>query len=126
MVILYNDTYGHAEGDRALVTVANSLKKVLNRHNRPSFLARYGGDEFILIVHMESTEHPDQLIRMIREQLRQECVETGVPYMIFISAGFDLLRGGQDTVQACIQRADEKLYQDKRVRRLRESRAAAR
>ena len=83
----------------------------------PSFLGRYGGDEFILIVHMDSREHPDQLIRVIREQIRQECVNGGIPYLLFVSAGFDMLRGGQDTIQNCIQRADEKLYQDKKYRK---------
>ena len=112
-----NDTYGHAEGDKALVIVAKSLKKVLNRNSMPSFLGRYGGDEFILIVHMDSREHPDQLIRVIREQIRQECVNGGIPYLLFVSAGFDMLRGGQDTIQNCIQRADEKLYQDKKYRK---------
>ena len=44
-----NDTHGHAEGDRALIIVSDALKKVVNRHSMPSFLCRYGGDEFILM-----------------------------------------------------------------------------
>jgi len=48
---IINDTHGHAEGDRALITVSDALKKVVNRHSMPSFLCRYGGDEFILIAH---------------------------------------------------------------------------
>ena len=121
-----NDTYGHAEGDKALVIIANSLKKVINRNSMPSFLGRYGGDEFILIVHLDSREHPDQLIRVIREEIRQECVASGMPYMLSISAGYDLLRGGDDSIQNCIQRADEKLYQDKKFRRLHANLKAAR
>ena len=113
-----NDTYGHAAGDKALVTVANSLKTVVSRIAMPSFLGRYGGDEFILIVHPESREHPDQIIRMIREEIRLECVNSGIPYILFVSAGYDMLRGGNDSIQNCIQRADEKLYQDKHYRKL--------
>ena len=49
---LVNDTYGHAEGDRALILVANALKEVTRNHSMPMFLARYGGVEFILVVHL--------------------------------------------------------------------------
>ena len=113
-----NDTYGHAEGDRALVTVANSLKTVINRSGIPSFLGRYGGDEFILIVHLDKKDHPDQLIRVLREQIRQECADGGISYLLSVSGGYEQLRGGMDTIQKCIQRADEKLYQDKKYRKL--------
>jgi len=34
-----------------------------------------------------------------------------------ISAGYDELRDGEDTIKACIQRADQKLYLDKKYRR---------
>lgn len=38
-----NDTYGHAEGDRALVLIANSLKRSIGALRLPAFLGRYGG-----------------------------------------------------------------------------------
>lgn len=121
-----NDTYGHAEGDKALVTIANSLKKAVNRYGIPSFLGRYGGDEFILIAHPEIKEEIDQLIRVTREEIRQECADSGIPYLLFVSAGYDELKENQDSVQSCIQRADEKLYQDKKIRKLRAKQAMAR
>ncbi len=121
-----NDTYGHAEGDKALVTIANSLKKAVNRYGIPSFLGRYGGDEFILIAHPEIKEEIDQLIRVTREEIRQECADSGIPYLLFVSAGYDELKENQDSVQSCIQRADEKLYQDKKIHKLRAKQATAR
>lgn len=110
-----NDTYGHAEGDRALVTVAGSLKAAINRHNTPSFLCRYGGDEFILILHPEAKEEVDRLIAEIREEISRH----EMPYAISISAGYDELMSGEDSIQSCIQRADKKLYLDKEYRKLR-------
>ena len=121
-----NDTYGHAEGDKALVTVANSLKKAVNRYGIPAFLGRYGGDEFILIVHPEKGGQIEQLIRVVREEIRQECADGDIPYFLFVSAGYDAMREGQDSVQSCIQRADEKLYQDKKYRKLHAKQAMAR
>lgn len=106
-----NDKYGHAEGDKALVVISNALKKAVNTHSMPSFLSRYGGDEFILIIHPVKLEEADQLIREIRSEIAQ--AEHDAPYALTISVGYDQLGGVQDSIQSCIRRADKKLYQDK-------------
>lgn len=79
----------------------------------PSFLCRYGGDEFILIAHPQSISEIDGLIGEIREEVHR----ARVGYPLSISAGYDELQGGTDTIQRCIQRADKKLYMDKRRKR---------
>lgn len=108
-----NDTYGHAEGDRALVLVADALRNVLRSHNTPMFAARYGGDEFILIVHSADAGTAGTLISEIRAQVESLCHREATPYTISIGAGADELAGEGDTFQKCMQRADEKLYRDK-------------
>ena len=108
-----NDTYGHAEGDAALVIVAQSLVNVVRKHNFPLFLGRYGGDEFVLIIHTMNNEELNSVVEEIRENVEKKCREADKPYIISIGIGFDELSGGQDTIQKCMQRADGKLYQDK-------------
>ena len=110
---LINDTYGHAEGDRALILVSNALKEVVRNHSIPMFLARYGGDEFILVAHPTSESEIDAIICEIRERIEARCRMEGTPYTISIGAGYDKLAGETDTFQKCMQRADEKLYEDK-------------
>ncbi len=110
---LINDTYGHAEGDRALILVADSFREVLRNHSTPMFLARYGGDEFILIVHPFDESEVEALICELRERIATRCRLAGTPYTISIGAGFDTFSGKGDTFQKCMQRADEKLYEDK-------------
>ena len=110
---LINDTYGHAEGDRALILVANALKEVTRNHSIPMFLARYGGDEFILVAHPTIESETEALICEIRERIEARCRTEGTPYTISIGAGYDQLAGETDTIQKCMQRADEKLYEDK-------------
>ncbi len=110
---LINDTYGHAEGDRALILVSNSLKEVTRNHSFPMFLARYGGDEFILVAHPTSESEIEAIICEIRERIEARCRMEGTPYTISIGAGYDILAGEMDTFQKCMQRADEKLYEDK-------------
>ena len=106
-----NDTYGHAEGDRALVQVSGALKAAMGRHNMPSFLCRYGGDEFIMIVHPAAAEEVEDLIRDIRAEVKSRSTE----HPLSISAGYDELRGAEDSIEECIERADKKLYQDKKA-----------
>ena len=108
-----NDTYGHAEGDRALVQVSGALKAAMGRRSMPSFLCRYGGDEFIMIVHPASVDEVEALIRDIRAEVKSRSTE----HPLSISAGYDELRGAEDSIEACIERADKKLYQDKKAGR---------
>lgn len=108
-----NDTFGHAEGDRALIIVADALRNVLRSHSTPMFAARYGGDEFILIVHPVDAGEVDALVSEIRSQIEAICQAEATPYDIAIGAGCAELNGGDDTFQKCMQRADEKLYLDK-------------
>ena len=110
---MINDTYGHAEGDRALVIVSDALKKVMNSRSMPSFICRYGGDEFILIIHPTGMDEVDGLIGQIRDEIDR----AEAPWPLSVSAGYDALAGAGDTIQSCIRRADEKLYQDKARRR---------
>lgn len=118
-----NDTYGHAEGDRALVLVAEALKNVAKNHNTPTFLARYGGDEFIFIAHLASDEAIEPLIAEIRALIDTRCREDSTPYALSLGAGFDELRADESSFQSSMQRADEKLYLDKA--RLKEQASAA-
>ena len=118
-----NDAQGHAEGDRALLIVSDALKAAVNNHNTPSFLGRYGGDEFILILHPVALEEADELIREIRDNIRDRAREMSCP--MGISAGYDELMGGGDTIQSCIERADKKLSLDKEYRKIKPSRPAS-
>lgn len=108
-----NDTYGHAEGDRALVIIADSLRNVSRGHSTPMFLARYGGDEFILIVHPVDEGEIESLIGQIRQEIESTRKAVGAPYKLSIGAGYSRLNGSGDSFQACMERADGNLYRDK-------------
>ena len=114
-----NDTYGHAEGDRALILVADVLRQACERCKAPVFLGRYGGDEFtVFIQNPEEDEAPERMMEVIRAALRKKQLENRLPYELNISAGWDALKGPGDTLEACLNRADEKLYKDKRARKV--------
>ena len=110
---MINDTYGHAEGDSALVIIAQSLIKAVHNHDFPMFLGRYGGDEFVLIAHPFMEKEIKTLVDDIREFIRQNCKSEKKPYLLSIGVGYDEYLGDTDTFQKCMQRADDKLYIDK-------------
>ncbi|MCR5734244.1 MAG: GGDEF domain-containing protein [Lachnospiraceae bacterium] len=109
-----NDTYGHAEGDRALVIVSDALRQTCEVIRSSAFLGRYGGDEFIIIIRdIEEDESPEQITDTIRRVLREKQEGLHLPYTLDISLGYDKLKDKNDSMHKCMIRADEKLYIDK-------------
>lgn len=109
-----NDTYGHAEGDRALTVIASSLKHAASSVNANVFVARYGGDEFVFIIHSDDTDIPDTLSRNIRSYVLEECRRAELPYTITVSIGYEELRYTNDSFRNCLARADQNCYIDKK------------
>ena len=110
---MINDTYGHAEGDHALVMVAEALKGAAEATRIATFLGRFGGDEFTMVVHAERPEAVDSLAYLIRLKLNEKTQAAGAPYRLSLGIGYDELRPVDDNFQDCMKRADEKLYLDK-------------
>lgn len=108
-----NDTYGHVEGDRALVLVSQALKKACSRLKMSIFLCRYGGDEFMLIAQ---TKKPEDVLKLIRECLDEEIRNRkgSQTYTIEASMGFARWDGRLISFKDCVAAADQKMYEDKR------------
>lgn len=109
-----NDTYGHAEGDRALVLVSQALKKACERLNFSMFLCRYGGDEFLLIAQ---TDVPDEVVKQIKDCLQEEISrqDDSRSYTIEASMGFARWDGRAESFKESMVNADKKMYEDKRL-----------
>ena len=103
-----NDTYGHVEGDKALKYMANILKKIANEHNY--FLARYGGDEFIMIA-MADEDTIKNVIEEIHEKFASTKEDLGYSYST--SVGYTKMNQTDD-IDKNIARADKYLYKKKK------------
>ena len=113
-----NDTWGHAEGDKALILVSDTLKQTAERMESQVFIGRYGGDEFTVFIQSTSAgEGPEQMAEAIRAELREKQAENKLPYELNVSIGWDVLQEKNDSLEACLARADQKLYEIKRARR---------
>ena len=108
-----NDTYGHIEGDRALMLVSRALKKACGRMDISIFLCRYGGDEFMLLA---KTKSPQEVIDQVRDCLKEEIANREGPhsYRIAASMGYARWDGDISNFKDCVASADQKMYEDKR------------
>lgn len=84
---LINDTYGHAEGDRALILISDALRRAVRERSMPIFLGRYGGDEFILIAHPAAEQELIALVREIRGQIASSFEKSETPYALSVGIG---------------------------------------
>jgi diguanylate cyclase len=105
-----NDTCGHDAGDKLLRGVAD----LLGRHKRvEDFLARMGGEEFVLLLPMTALVAAKGVAEKLRVAVeRQEFRHHGRPVSVTISCGLTEFRSG-DTPTIVYERADRALYQAK-------------
>ena len=106
-----NDVYGHIQGDQALTRIAESLRSVCRDLPRRANIARYGGDEFVILA---ATDDPDALCRQIHERLAAVNAMDPVPYELTVSIGVTKAEIGTSLAEA-IAEADKKMYQEKKL-----------
>lgn len=100
-----NDVHGHAEGDRVLQTVADTLRLY---SAGPNSVARYGGEEFLML--FEAPLHQALVqCEFVREAIAN--LPLGLP--LTVSIGLAGYRAGEDSA-ATFARADAALYAAKR------------
>jgi diguanylate cyclase (GGDEF)-like protein len=63
-----NDSYGHQEGDAAIVRTAEALKHTFRNSD---ILARFGGDEFCVLAFEASVQHEGSILERLKENLRK-------------------------------------------------------
>lgn len=111
----FNDTYGHQRGDDCLILVANTLRNGLHRPG--DMVARYGGDEFMLLIPGTDAQGVARLAEALRARVEaMEIRHEGSPVdkVVTISLGavtdYPTLGFSSDEIIAA---ADEALYQAK-------------
>ena len=108
---LYNDTYGHPQGDVLLKSIASVLKGTVNRAADSS--SRWGGEEFIVLLPNTDKEGTEKIAEQIRVNIKQTFVPyvDGVNTSVTVSLGaISLIPDENFVVADIISRVDKLLY----------------
>ena len=107
-----NDQHGHLTGDRLLQLVAARLRNALRDDDT---IARYGGDEFVVLVSLRSPEDSVIVARKLTRMLRESFVVDNLTLQISASIGIATSsRDGRD-IDQLVSVADAEMYRAKRA-----------
>lgn len=109
-----NDTYGHVEGDNALLCIASTLKLAASTFN--CFVSRYGGDEFIIIFETSDENELQSLCQFIHQNIKDGNQKNNRSYRLSVSIGYAKYSANIKYVPDFIAMADQNLYQVKQRR----------
>jgi two-component system cell cycle response regulator len=107
-----NDTFGHTEGDRAIVVTAEILRKTFRESD---IIARLGGDEFSVVTIQAADDSVQSMIARLRENLDHCNATRRVPYELALSVGLAHFDPAKPvSLEELVASADDALYEDKR------------
>ncbi len=106
-----NDSYGHHEGDVVLRLVADSLRMLCS--DISGFCARFGGDEFALIVELDMCEDISFVYNLIKRKINEQVKALGLKHDVSVSIGHAEYLKDAYSIQELINTADEVMYKNK-------------
>lgn len=104
-----NDTYGHGDGDAALVAIAAVLQESFRASD---VVTRFGGEEFIVMAVNMSSEHRANHFESVRRKIEELTIET-TQNKIKATVSIGVATALKDSLDEMVQTADELLYQAK-------------
>jgi diguanylate cyclase len=107
-----NDTYGHQAGDNALKHLVKIVKETLRTMD---VIARFGGEEFLILLPETTVEAASQtMTRLQRELTRHFFLHENEKLLITFSAGVALRQPNEEQA-ALVRRADQAMYEAKKT-----------
>jgi diguanylate cyclase (GGDEF)-like protein len=111
---VYNDTYGHQEGDTCLKQIAEAISEAITR---PADIAcRYGGDEFVVILPRTDLAGSIRVAERMRQAVfnRDILINDDKDLRVTLSVGLAHYQGQYRNLEEFIKAADQALYKAKK------------
>ena len=106
-----NDTYGHAEGDFAIITISSICSELLEANHQ---ICRMGGDEFLIMMPNTRADQAQTYINKIHQHLYKVNQGLGKSYKLEISVGIiEYDPESHQGMEHLIEEADQMMYMDK-------------
>jgi diguanylate cyclase (GGDEF)-like protein len=110
-----NDTFGHSQGDTALVGVSDILKQAVRNND---LVARIGGDEFVGMFLIDSPEYDKIFKARLKKAFAEYNAHSGLPYYVEASVGIAHFTCNQGLeISKIVNDADRYLYEEKKFKR---------
>ena len=102
-----NDVFGHAEGDRLLQKVAETLRDICRRED---VIARWGGDEFLILLPRTAQPAAEEVIERAKQAFREKSEGT---LQLSVSLGCSTKTKEEEELQLTLRQAEEWMYHQK-------------
>ena len=106
-----NDTYGHNQGDKALLTVASCLKKAAFKKN--CFICRYAGDEFTVVLKETTFFTVENYKSELQAQIDKLNSSGNLPFALSVSLGHVQYQERFTDFEEFLAQADQNMYTQK-------------
>jgi two-component system cell cycle response regulator len=108
-----NDQFGHQEGDRALMIVADIFKKTFRSSD---ITARFGGDEFVALVIEDCGQSETTISRRLQRNMAEFAAKESNYMLSFSFGAAECFSSGRASLQKLLDEADHSLYEQKRTK----------
>ena len=110
-----NDTLGHHVGDRALLSMADTLRDTFRRSD---IIARMGGDEFAVLAFETSEENAETLVERLKAELAEVNETTRERFQLSVSIGLARYDGDDAvSLEDLLRQAGAAMHEEKRKKR---------
>ncbi|MBI2314302.1 MAG: GGDEF domain-containing protein [Betaproteobacteria bacterium] len=110
-----NDTFGHEAGNNLLIHLVRSVQQALRATD---VLARFGGDEFVVLLPETSTDHAREVAERVRIAVEGAPLDVrGTRVLSTVSIGIANFPEDAQTPEAVLEKADKAMYQSKQMGR---------
>ncbi len=120
-----NDTYGHSEGDKALIEVSKIVAEAAHNYDKDIFVARFGGDEFLFFESFNSEEDVLKFVDLVENYIRENShldfckkIEDDSLECLNVSVTIGYTKFTRDkSLPDMVSEADKMLYEKKKERK---------
>jgi len=107
---IFNDEYGHQQGDEVLIMVAKSISNSLRNRD---VVSRWGGEEFVVILPGATPVIVSAIAERVRMLITSSFISLGTENLqVTVSIGGTVSRSGE-TAESIVKRADKLMYRSK-------------
>ena len=107
-----NDSFGHSQGDEALVSLADVLQ---NSVGQKGTVIRYAGDEFVIVLNEDKEKAAEECRNLIKENLSSFNKLYKKKYQLSASIGYGVFDLSKSSVDQILKKIDKRMYEDKKA-----------